>query len=68
MVTMHQIMVAGSSFHPLAQLQRLTSEFLIDNRSAEQRKACGYIKPIIDYSFARQRVLDIYATAMGKVE
>lgn len=34
--------------------------------NAEQRKACSYPEPIIDYKFARQRALDSYASVMGK--
>jgi len=39
----------------------------IHNPSSEQRKAVGYPNPVIDYKFARQRALDGYAVAMGKV-
>lgn len=38
----------------------------IHNPSSEQRKIAGYPEPIIDYKFARQRALDVYADAMGK--
>ncbi|MFT6387536.1 MAG: deoxyribodipyrimidine photo-lyase [Cellvibrionaceae bacterium] len=40
----------------------------IHTPSSDQRKACGYPEPIIDYKFARQRALDGYASAMGKVK
>ena len=40
----------------------------IHEPNLEHRQACGYPVPIIDYKFARQRALDIYAKAMSKKE
>jgi deoxyribodipyrimidine photo-lyase len=38
----------------------------IHNPNSSQRKACDYPEPIIDYTFARQRALDIFSKSMGK--
>jgi deoxyribodipyrimidine photo-lyase len=38
----------------------------IHNPSNQQRIACGYPEPIVDYKFARERALAEYAGAMGK--
>lgn len=38
----------------------------IHNPNGKQREQCGYPKPVIDYKFARQRALDVYASVMGK--
>jgi len=69
-------------FNPQRQSERFDSEGIfirkllpqlssLDNKSihnptSEQRKACGYSEPIIDYKFSRQRALDCYASAMSK--
>ncbi len=71
-------------FNPLRQSERFDSEgtFIkkllpelanldkksIHNPSTEQRKACNYPEPIVDYKFARERALAEYATAMGKAK
>ena len=47
------------------ELSRLDKKS-IHNPSSQQRKLCGYPEPVIDYTFARQRALDSYASAMGK--
>lgn len=39
----------------------------IHTPTTEARNTHGYPEPIIDYKWARQRALDSYATAMGKV-
>lgn len=38
----------------------------IHNPSDQQRIECGYPRPIIDYTWARQRALEQYSKAMGK--
>ncbi len=38
----------------------------IHDPDIQQREACNYPAPIIDYKFSRQRALDVYAGAMGK--
>mgnify|MGYP000211338136 CR=1 FL=1 len=69
-------------FNPLRQSERFDSagifikKFIpelssldkksIHNPSSQQRKACGYPEPIVDYKFARERALVEYAGAMGK--
>jgi len=40
----------------------------IHTPSGEHRKACSYVEPVVDYKWARQRALEEYATAMGKVK
>jgi deoxyribodipyrimidine photo-lyase len=69
-------------FTPLRQSERFDSEGVfikkllpelssldkksIHNPSTQQRVACGYPEPIVDYKFARERALLEYAGAMGK--
>jgi len=69
-------------FNPLRQSERFdsTGAFIkklipelssldkksIHNPSSQQRIACNYPEPIIDYKFARERALIEYAGAMGK--
>jgi deoxyribodipyrimidine photo-lyase len=53
-------------------IQRLLPELTgldkksIHTPSSQQRLDCGYIEPIVDYKYARQRALERYAIAMGK--
>ena len=71
-------------FNPERQSQRFDTEGLfikkfipelagLDKKSIHtpsqlQREQCQYKQPIIDYKFARQRALDGYAKAMGKIK
>jgi len=49
----------------LPELQSLNKKS-IHTPSSDIRKACDYPEPIINYTWARQRALEEYATAMGK--
>jgi deoxyribodipyrimidine photo-lyase len=49
----------------LPQLDSLNKKS-IHTPSSEQRIACNYIEPVVNYKWARQRALEEYATAMGK--
>lgn len=49
----------------LPQLAELDNKS-IHNPSSQQRQVCRYPLPIIDYKYARERALDVYAGAMGK--
>jgi deoxyribodipyrimidine photo-lyase len=51
----------------LPELSSLTKK-TVHTPNSEQRKSCGYIEPVVDYKWARQRALEEYATAMGKVK
>jgi deoxyribodipyrimidine photo-lyase len=51
----------------LPELDTLTKK-TIHTPNSEQRKLCQYIEPIVNYKWARQRALEEYATAMGKVK
>jgi deoxyribodipyrimidine photo-lyase len=69
-------------FNPLRQSERFDSAGIfikklipelssldkksIHNPSSQQRQACDYPEPIVDYKFARERALVEYAGAMGK--
>jgi deoxyribodipyrimidine photo-lyase len=71
-------------FNPLRQSERFDPEGIfikkllpelasldkksIHNPTSQQRLACGYPEPIVDYKFARERALAEYAGAMGKVK
>jgi deoxyribodipyrimidine photo-lyase len=51
----------------LPQLNTLDKKS-IHTPSSEQRTACNYFEPIVNYKWARQRALEEYATAMGKTK